>query len=134
MWGAGDKENTSIKRCEGLVPGWTEDMTGTKDGTGEFNAEEFYSKSTEEMADAGQLWMLEQANKWRQEEGDIINEVFSNSPPYYMTKSGSSTGGYSWDKNNLKDDQYDEFAQYLARATKWWIKIWKRNTAQVFLM
>lgn len=117
--GGGDKENTSIKRCEGLVPGWTEDMTGTKDGTGEFNAEEFYSKSTEEMADAGQLWMLEQANKWRQEEGDIINEVFSNSPPYYMTKSGSSTGGYSWDKNNLKDDQYDEFAQYLARATKW---------------
>lgn len=117
--GGGDKENTSIKRCEGLVPGWTEDMTGTKDGTGEFNAEEFYSKSTEEMADAGQLWMLEQANQWRQEEGDIINEVFSNSPPYYMTKSGSSTGGYNWDKNNLKDDQYDEFAQYLARATKW---------------
>lgn len=117
--GGGDKENTSIKRCEGLVPGWTEDMTGTKDGTGEFNVEEFYSKSTEEMADAGQLWMLEQANQWRQEEGDIINEVFSNSPPYYMTKSGSSTGGYNWDKNNLKDDQYDEFAQYLARATKW---------------
>lgn len=117
--GGGDKENTSIKRCEGLVPGWTEDMTGTKDGAGEFNAEEFYSKSTEEMADAGQLWMLEQANQWRQEEGDIINEVFSNSPPYYMTKSGSSTGGYNWDKNNLKDDQYDEFAQYLARATKW---------------
>lgn len=117
--GGGDKEDTSIKRCEGLVPGWTEDMTGTKDGTGEFLGEEFYNKATEDMADAGQLWMLEQANKWRSEEGDIINEVFSNSPPYYMTKSGSSTGGNSWDLNNLKDDQYDEFAQYLARAAKW---------------
>lgn len=117
--GGGDKEDTSIKRCEGLVPGWTEDMTGTKDGTGEFLGEEFYNKPTEEMADAGQLWFLEQANEWRQEEGDIINEVFSNSPPYYMTKSGSSTGGYDWDKNNLKDDQYDDFAQYMARATKW---------------
>lgn len=117
--GGGDKEDTSIKRCEGLVPGWTEDMTGTKDGSGEFLGEEFYNKPTEEMADAGQLWMLEQANEWRSTEGDVINEVFSNSPPYYMTKSGSSTGGYDWDKNNLKDDQYDEFAQYLARATKW---------------
>lgn len=84
--GGGDKEDTSIKRCEGLVPGWTEDMTGTKDGTGEFLGEEFYNKATEDMADAGQLWMLEQANKWRSEEGDIINEVFSNSPPYYMKK------------------------------------------------
>ena len=32
--GGGDKEDTSIKRCEGIVPGWTEDMTGKKDGTG----------------------------------------------------------------------------------------------------
>lgn len=117
--GGGDKEDSSIKRCEGLVPGWTEDMTGTKDGTGEFDADTFYAKETEEMADAGQLWMLEQANAYRQSEGDIINEVFSNSPPYYMTKSGSSTGGYSWDLNNLKEDQYDEFAQYMARAGKW---------------
>ncbi|MDD3277304.1 MAG: glycoside hydrolase [Lachnospiraceae bacterium] len=117
--GGGDKEDTSIKRCEGLVPGWSEDMTGTKDGSGEFEGDVFYGKATEDMADAGQLWMLEQANAYRQNEGDIINEVFSNSPPYYMTKSGSSTGGYSWDLNNLRDDQYDEFALYMARATKW---------------
>lgn len=117
--GGGDKEDTSIKRCEGVVPGWTEDMTGTRDGTGAFDSDTFYAKETEEMADAGQLWMLEQANAWRQGKGDIINEVFSNSPPYYMTKSGSSTGGNSWDLNNLKDDQYDDFALYLTRAAKW---------------
>ena len=124
--GGGDKEDTTIKRIEGIVPGWTEDMTGTRDGSGEFSADAFYSKSTEEMSDAGQLWMLEQANQYRKDyaeqtgqENDIINKVFSNSPPYYMTKSGTSTGGNSWDLNNLKDDCYDDFAMYLARATKW---------------
>ena len=124
--GGGDKEDTSIKRIEGIVPGWTEDMTGTKDGSGTFDPDAFYSKSTEEMSDAGQLWMLEQANQYRKDyaeaagqENDIIDEVFSNSPPYYMTKSGTSTGGYSWDLNNLWDDCYDDFALYMARATKW---------------
>ena len=124
--GGGDKEDTSIKRIEGIVPGWTEDMTGTKDGSGAFDPDAFYGKSTEEMSDAGQLWMLEQANQYRKDyaeatgqENDIINEVFSNSPPYYMTKSGTSTGGYSWDLNNLRDDCYDDFALYMARATKW---------------
>lgn len=116
--GGGDKEDTSIKRCEGLVPGWTEDMTGTKDGTGSFDADAFYAKETEEMSDAGQLWMLEQANAYRQDEKDIINEVFSNSPPYYMTKSGTSTGGVDAE-NNLKEECCEEFSTYLARAARW---------------
>ena len=60
--GGGDKADSSIKRCEGLVPGWTKDMTGTEDGSGDFDSEAFYGKTTEEMSDAGQLWMLEQAN------------------------------------------------------------------------
>ena len=124
--GGGDKEDSSIKRCEGLVPGWTEDMTRSRDGSKEFNREAFYSKTSEEMSDAGQLWMLEQANRYRYEyaqetgqENDIINKVFSNSPPYYMTKSGTSTGGSWSDSNNLKEDYYDDFAMYLARAIKW---------------
>lgn len=116
--GGGDKADTSIKRCEGLVPGWTVDMTGTKDGTGEFDGDTFYGKKTEQMADAGQLWMLEQANAYRKDSKDIINEVFSNSPPYYMTKSGSSTGA-DGNAENLKEDQREAFALYLARAAKW---------------
>lgn len=123
--GGGDKPDTSIKRVEGLVPGWTIDMTGKSDGSGTFDSEAFYAKETEDMNDAGQLWMLEQANKYRKEaaeqngtENDIINEVFSNSPPYYMTNSGSSTGGVNA-TSNLKMDQYDNFAMYMARAAKW---------------
>ncbi len=123
--GGGDKPDTSIKRVEGLVPGWTVDMTGKSDGSENFDSEAFYAKDTEDMNDAGQLWMLEQANKYRKEaaeengtENDIINEVFSNSPPYYMTNSGSSTGGVNA-TSNLKTDQYDNFAMYMARAAKW---------------
>lgn len=120
--GGGDKPDSTIKRVEGRVPGWSRDMFGAEDGSGEFLGEGFYEKQAEAMNDAGQIWMLEQANRWRQDEGDIINEVFSNSPPYYMTKSGSSTGGNdrsAWDKENLKEECYDDFALYMARATKW---------------
>ena len=130
--GGGDKQDTSIKRIEGVVPGWSKDMYGADNPDHDDNgvnatvASDFFSKSTEEMNDAGQLWMLEQANQYRQDlaektgqENDVINKVFSNSPPYYMTKSGSSTGGYNNDKNNLKDSYYDDFAQYLALASKW---------------
>lgn len=117
--GGGDKQDSSIKRIEGKVPGWSKDMLGNEDGSGEFLAESFYNKPTEEMNDAGQIWMMEQANRYRQEKGDIINEVFSNSPPYYMTKSGSSTGGYENDRENLKSENYDDFALYMARAAKW---------------
>jgi O-glycosyl hydrolase len=42
----------------------------------------------------------------------IIMEAFSNSPPYWMTKSGCASGS-SDGSNNLKDDAYDAFAAYL---------------------
>ncbi|MCR5718582.1 MAG: discoidin domain-containing protein [Oscillospiraceae bacterium] len=47
---------------------------------------------------------------------DMIVEMFSNSPPYYMTKSGCSSGGDNPGANNLKDDMYDDFADYLAEV------------------
>ena len=47
---------------------------------------------------------------------DLIVEMFSNSPPYYMCKSGCSTGNTSAGSNNLKDDCYDDFADYLANV------------------
>jgi O-glycosyl hydrolase len=48
---------------------------------------------------------------------DIITELFSCSPPYYMTKSGCSAGsvdGY----DNIHPNYYDDFADYLATVTK----------------
>ena len=48
---------------------------------------------------------------------DVILEAFSNSPPYWMTKSGCASGSTDG-SNNLKDDQYDEFADYLTEVVK----------------
>jgi O-glycosyl hydrolase len=48
---------------------------------------------------------------------DVIIEAFSNSPPYWMTKSGCASGNTDG-SNNLKDDAYDDFATYLVTVTK----------------
>jgi O-glycosyl hydrolase len=47
----------------------------------------------------------------------VIVEAFSNSPPYWMTKSGCASGN-SDGSNNLKDDSYDAFADYLTEVVK----------------
>jgi O-glycosyl hydrolase len=48
---------------------------------------------------------------------DVILEAFSNSPPYWMTKSACASGN-SDGSNNLKDDSYDVFADYLTEVVK----------------
>ncbi|MCR4643881.1 MAG: discoidin domain-containing protein [Oscillospiraceae bacterium] len=55
---------------------------------------------------------------------DMIVEMFSNSPPYYMCKSGCSTGNQNPGANNLKDDCYDDFAEYLAEVCDHYEKVW----------
>lgn len=58
-------------------------------------------------ADQGQLNILKKAI----EEGVDITEGFFNSPPVWMTKSGS-TGGNHDGSNNLREDCYDQFVDY----------------------
>ncbi len=45
----------------------------------------------------------------------VILEAFSNSPPYWMTKSGCASGSADG-SNNLEDDAYDDFADYLTEV------------------
>ena len=49
---------------------------------------------------------------------DIYFEGFSNSPPYFMTNSGCSSGAIDANTDNLRSDMYDDFARYIADATK----------------
>lgn len=49
---------------------------------------------------------------------DIYFEGFSNSPPYFMTNSGCSSGAVDANTDNLRSDMYDDFARYIADATK----------------
>lgn len=96
----GGGENPNIEKNT-LRPGG--DVPGFQPEEGEWDWE----------ADVGQRTVMLAAF----ERGATIAEAFSNSPPYWMTKSGSVTGSVDGG-NNLKDDYYDEFADYLTEVVK----------------
>ncbi len=48
---------------------------------------------------------------------DLYFEGFSNSPPYFMTNSGCSSGAETASDDNLQSDKYDDFAEFIATAT-----------------
>lgn len=54
---------------------------------------------------------------------DAILEAFSNSPPWWMTKSGCTSGNTDG-SNNLKDDYYDDFANYLVAVVQHFHEEW----------
>ncbi len=64
-------------------------------------------------ADPNQIAILKDAIYY----GANIVECFSNSPPYYMTVSGCSSGGHDSGKNNILPESFDKFADYLAKVT-----------------
>jgi O-glycosyl hydrolase len=65
-------------------------------------------------ADAGQRWVLQQAKA----QGVTIFEAFSNSPPYWMTESGSVSGAKNGSQNNLATAHVKDFAEYLATVVQ----------------
>ena len=54
---------------------------------------------------------------------DPIFEAFSNSPPWWMTKSGCVSGS-SDGSDNLKSDYFDDFADYLSEVALHFKKEW----------
>ena len=63
--------------------------------------------------DANQRAILQQSISM----GANIQEAFSNSPPYWMTNSGSVTGAHG-SGDNLPSTQYANFADYLTTVVK----------------
>lgn len=51
---------------------------------------------------------------------DLQMVAFSNSPPYWMTRSGCSAGSVEGNVTNLKSDMYDDFADYLTEVVKYY--------------
>ncbi len=98
--GGDDPSHNHITRTDSNMPGYTKYQNGvvTYDWSADYNQRNVLKRAIKAAGD------------------DMIVEMFSNSPPYYMTKSGCSTGGTDPNKNNLKDDQYDDFAAYLAEV------------------
>ncbi len=70
-------------------------------------------------ADANQRRILLEA---RQRDVNLV-EAFSNSPPYWMTLSGSVTGAPDGG-SNLKPQDYDAFADYLAAVVRHYHDAW----------
>lgn len=102
--GGDDPTHKHITRTDSIVPGWLEYDKCTNDYTYNYTA------------DINQLNVLKAA--YNANENAYV-EVFSNSPPYFMTKSGCSSGGENPNENNLRDDCYESFAQYLADVTEY---------------
>ncbi len=103
--GGDDPAHKHITRTDSMIPGWL-----------------YYDKESNSYyynyeADKNQINVLRECVKASGK--DAFVEVFSNSPPYFMTKSGCSSGGKNPNKNNLKDECYEDFAEYLANVTEY---------------
>ncbi|MBR0484546.1 MAG: discoidin domain-containing protein [Oscillospiraceae bacterium] len=107
--GGGDNpSHTHITRTDSNMPGYTvwNGQNASYDWNADYNQRNVLLRSVKACGD------------------DMIVEMFSNSPPYYMTNSGCSSGGYNPNENNLKDDCYDDFAEYLAEVCLHYEKDW----------
>ena len=103
--GGDDPAHDHITRTDSMMPGFWKDPS--------------YDEATGRYA-----WEYDWTQDWNQRNvlsrclavyGDgMIVEAFSNSPPWFMTNSGCSSGSVRAFQNNLRDDAYDAFAQYLA--------------------
>lgn len=106
--GGDDPTHDHITRTDSNMPGYTRYEGGrvTYDWTADANQRNVLQRC---VSEAGE---------------DMIVEMFSNSPPYYMTKSGCSTGNTSAGSNNLRDDSYTAFAEYLAEVCLHYERDW----------
>lgn len=71
-------------------------------------------------ADANQRYILQQAVT----KGANIVQAFSNSPPWWMTISGSVTGNHESAQNNIDPAHYQDFADYLTTVAAHFHKSW----------
>ncbi len=101
--GGDDPTHEHIERTDSMMPGFLEKDEATAELKWNYEA------------DKRQLNVLEACYKVSGD--DAYVEAFSNSPPYFMTVSGCSSGHRNPNCNNIKKDCVDEFAEYLAHVT-----------------
>ncbi len=107
--GGGDSpETTPYMRAGGAVPGWWNRPGPESPDWWDPNRADHWKAD----ADADQRWWLSAAKA----RGANTFEAFSNSAPYFMTNSGLVSGNWNAWEDNLRSDQYERFAAYLAGA------------------
>lgn len=118
-----------ITRTDSAVPGYAVDVTPIvvtddkpltwyEENFARADAECGYAWNYDWEADASQMAVLKAAADASGE--DFIAEAFSNSPPYFMTLSGCSSGARSGVQDNLRADSYNAFAAYMADVIEHW--------------
>ena len=100
--GGDDPTHNHIKRTDSEMPDWWKYDEESKSFI--FNSD----------TDKNQLSVLLEAYKASGD--DAYVEAFSNSPPYYMTVSGCSSGSRTAITTNIKKSQIVPFAKYLAEV------------------
>ncbi len=101
--GGDDPTHHHITRTDSEVPGWLK---------WDEEKQQFVYDYT---ADHRQLNVLLRGVKAAGEDAAV--EVFANSPPYFMTVSGCTSGAVNPNDNNLREDCFDDFAEYLVHVT-----------------
>ncbi len=106
--GGGDHpDHDHITRTDSMMPGFWKDPVRDPE-SGEWTWTYDWSQ------DAAQRNVLE---KCLEAGGDgMMVEGFSNSPPWFLTNSGCTSGAADPGSNNLREDAYDAFARYLAEV------------------
>lgn len=118
-----------ITRSDSAVPGYAVDVTAIviteekplswyEENFARADAECGYAWNYNWDADANQMAVLLAAAKASGE--DFLAEAFSNSPPYFMTVSGCSSGAKVGGWNNLRWNSYNAFAAYMADVIEHW--------------
>ncbi len=116
--GGDDPTHNHITRTDSEIPGYTvyNDGVVTYDWTADANQRNMLFKTIEAC------------------EEELIVEMFSNSPPYYMTNSGCSCGNANPASDNLREDCYGDFAEYLATVCEHFEKEWGVNIQSISAM
>ncbi|MCI8490181.1 MAG: family 43 glycosylhydrolase [Lachnospiraceae bacterium] len=131
-----------IKRSDSAVPGYCVDETEMdlpEKGTAGYETKlaEYKAKYDRVDETSGWAWNYDwtaDRNQWNilqaarkahdsgndGETSDFIAEAFSNSPPYFMTNSGCSSGAEDAGSDNLRADCYKAFAAYMADIIVHW--------------
>lgn len=107
--GGDDPGHDHITRSDSKVPGVWETFELSEDGN------DVVDITYDMTNDQNQLNIAKAA---LEANPDIYFEGFSNSPPYFMTNSGCSSGADPASSDNLKPEMYDDFGKYIADATK----------------
>ncbi|MFE2726929.1 RICIN domain-containing protein [Kitasatospora sp. NPDC059327] len=117
--GGGDSpETVPYMRPGAAVPGYWKRPAQTGGPNGGAGAADWWNPADPDHwnadADANQRWWLTAAKA----RGADTFEAYSNSAPYFMTNSGLVSGAVNGRQDNLRADQYDRFAAYLAGSLK----------------